>query len=324
MTFDRVPSANEEARRGLNSSFGRDSSTRMDSILAIDNCCCSQNRVMRKRVNFSMSRNVSPFASRYRFRSHSVPFQDNTILCIRSAVCNAISLFVGRDAADRLWKAEASGIAVSERRMNYAPSVHHFTHVQRAIRADHHGTVSLYHVPRPPRAFIQGRSSSRLPLWRSSDVSWFLRLFRGSQAGVYVLRITDIHHVQHAVCVDARMEPALIYDCAERYATQLKDTSLHLFCPAGDPNKFHYFDDVRLLSRTNRHRRGANQSPGQEKKPKNVRRDNSSGNLPMTREPTRVGVLLEANTDNSCIRDSISLNHLQSSTCVIAKFIAPT
>lgn len=104
MTFDRVPSANEESRRGFNSAFGRDCSTRIDAILAIDNCC-SQNRDKRKRVNFAMSRNVSPLASRYLSMSHSLPFQDNTILCIRSAVCNAMSLFVGRDAADHLWKA---------------------------------------------------------------------------------------------------------------------------------------------------------------------------------------------------------------------------
>ena len=54
MTFDRVPSANEEVRRGFDSAFGRGSSTRMDTILGMDNCC-SQNRGKKKRVNFAMS-----------------------------------------------------------------------------------------------------------------------------------------------------------------------------------------------------------------------------------------------------------------------------
>ncbi|CDF33335.1 unnamed protein product [Chondrus crispus] len=272
MTFDRVPSANGIARRGFNSSFGKECSTRMDAILAIDNWC-SQNRGKRKRVNFAMSRNVSPLASRYLCTSRTVAFQDNTVLCIRSAVCNAMFLVVGRSAADRLWVAEAARVAAFERQMDYFPSVHHFTHIQRVIRADHHGTVSLDHVAPPPGAFIQGRSSSRLPLWRSSAFSWLLRLPR-EQAGVYVLRITDVNHLQHAVCIDARTEPALIYDCAERFAMQLKDTSLRLCCPAADPTKFQYFDDVRLLRRTARQRRDANQSPGRERKSKKVRRGN--------------------------------------------------
>lgn len=74
------------------------------------------------------------------------------------------------------------------------------------------------------------------------------------------------------------MEPALIYDCAERYAMQLKDTSLRLCCPAADPNKFQYFDDVRLSRRAPKQHRGANQNPGQGMKPKKVRRGNRGAN----------------------------------------------
>ena len=244
MSFDRVPSANDTARRGFNSSFGKECSTRMVAILAIDNWC-SQNREKRKRVNFAMSRNVSPLASRYLSTSRTVLFQDNTVLCTRSAVCNTMSLVLGRSAADRLWMAEAARVAAFERRMNYSPSVHHSTHVQRVIRADHHGTVSLDRVAPPPGAIIEGRSSSKLPLWRSSDVSWLVCMPRG-QAGVYVLRITDVNHLRHAVCVDARTEPGLIYDCAERFAMQPKDTSLRLCCPAADPTKFQYFKDMRF------------------------------------------------------------------------------
>ena len=272
MNFDRVLYANETARRSFNSSFGKDCSTRMDAILAIDNWC-SQNGGKRKRVNFAMSRNVSPLASRYLSTSWTVAFQNNTVLCIRYAVCNAMSLVVSRSAADRLWTAEAARVAAFERPMNYSPSGHHFTHVQRVIRADHHGTVSLDRVAPPPGAIIQGRSSSKLPLWRSSDVSWLLRLPRG-QASVYVLRITDVIHLRHAVCIDARTEPGLIYDCAERFAMQLKDTSLRLCCPAADPTKFQYFDDVRFLRRTTRLHRDTNQRTGQERKSKKVRRGN--------------------------------------------------
>ena len=268
MTFDRVPSANETARRGLNSSFGKECSTRMDAILAIDNWC-SQNRRKRKRVNFAMTRKVSPLASRYLSTSRTVAFQDNTVLCIRSAVCNDMSLVLDRSAADRLWMAEAARVAAFKRRMNFSPSVHHFTHVQWVIRADHHGTVSLDRVAPPPGAITQGRSSSKLPLWCSSDVSWLLRLPR-RQAGVYVLRITDANHLRQVVCIDARMEPGLIYDCAELFAMQLNETSPRFCCPAADRTKFQYFDDMRFLCRTTRLHGDANQRLGQDSRPKKV------------------------------------------------------
>lgn len=182
MTLDHVPSANEPVRLGF-ISFGRDCLTCLDAILAIDNWC-SQNRGEKKRVNFAMSRSVSPLACRYLSMFRPIPFQDDTVLCIWSAVCNSISLIVGCDASDRLWMVEAARIAVFERWMNYASIVHQFTHVERVIRAHHHGTVSLDHVVPPPGAFIQGMSSSRLTLSRSSDVSWLLRLSRGAQAGL--------------------------------------------------------------------------------------------------------------------------------------------
>ncbi|CDF38263.1 unnamed protein product [Chondrus crispus] len=278
MTFDRVPSENEDARRGFNSAFGRDSSTRMDAILAIDNWC-SQNRGKKKRVNYAMSRNVSPLASRYFTKSQPVPFQDNTILCLRSAVCNAISLVAGRRAADRVWAAESERVTEFERRKNYSPSVHHFTHVQRTLQADYHGTVSLDHVVPPPGSTVHGRSSARSPLWRSSDVSWLLRLSTSVEAGVYVLRLNDIHRFQHAICLDARSEPALIYDCAERYAMQLTSSSLRLCCPAGDPTKFQYFDDMRVVHRMAKRDRSDGKSLGQEHKKKRVRRGNRGPTL---------------------------------------------
>ncbi|CDF37833.1 unnamed protein product [Chondrus crispus] len=279
MTFDHVLGANENVRRGFNSAFGRDSLTRTDAILAIDNWC-SQNRGKKKRVNYAMSRNVSPLASRYFTRSQPVPFQDNTILCLRSAVCAAISLVAGWRAANRVWTAESKRVSEFERRKNYSSSVHQFNHVQRALQADYHGTISLIrdHVKPPPGSFVHGRSSSRSPLWRS-DVGWLLRLSTTVEAGVYVLRLNDIHGFQHAICLNARTEMALINDCAERYAIQLTGSSLRLCCPAGDPTKFQYFDGIRVVHGMAKRDRSGGKGLGQEHK-KRVRRGNRGPTLP--------------------------------------------
>lgn len=282
MSFDRLPPSTGR-RSGFNSLFGKAYCTREDAILGIDNWCI-QNIGRERTVNRALSRSPAVLAPCYLDRSIAVPYQDNTILCLRSAVCNAMALLVDRQAADRLWCGESTRVRAFEREHGYEPSVHHFTHVQQTLRNHHPGTITLDHVRPPPGANIYKYSRGGMPHWRSEDVGRFLELAAHNPA-MYVLRINDVHHRQHAICVDARSPAALIYDCAEEHAMRLTDTSFRLCCPAGDPSKFQSFDDVRLVRATVKQKK--DRDAGDESARKRVRRSRHRSAKPQDTESAK-------------------------------------
>ena len=71
-------------------------------------------------------------------------------------------------------------------------------------------------------------------------------------AGVYVLRTWDYRGLKHAICIDARYWPSLIYDCAEPHPLKLEREALLLCCGDGNPRDFNKFDDVRRVLRVGR------------------------------------------------------------------------
>ena len=78
--------------------------------------------------------------------------------------------------------------------------------------------------------------------------------------GVYIVRIHDVYDRKHAVCLDLRSSPGIIYDSAEAYALTLCEESFRMCCGEADPAKYKGFDDLRLVrviqeSRTKRNRR---------------------------------------------------------------------
>jgi len=74
------------------------------------------------------------------------------------------------------------------------------------------------------------------------EAAFFLRRRR---PGVYVLRVADSGGNQHAICIDNREEPGLIYDSSEEYAMILSGDSLRV-CVEKD-TEYSGVDDIRAV-----------------------------------------------------------------------------
>lgn len=56
-------------------------------------------------------------------------------------------------------------------------------------------------------------------------------------AHVYLLRVWDLNWLQHAIFLDATVDPALLIDCAEPHPLFLTREFLRPCCDSGDPGR---------------------------------------------------------------------------------------
>lgn len=66
---------------------------------------------------------------------------------------------------------------------------------------------------------------------------------------VYVLTVADTSGSKHAICLDARVSPVLIYDDAESKAIKFTQPDvLNICCPSPNKDEYAHFQDLRTVN----------------------------------------------------------------------------
>ena len=99
------------------------------------------------------------------------------------------------------------------------------------------------------------------------DVGFFVNR---TEPGVFLLRIAETQGALHAVCVDNRSAPGMIFDCVEREALELSSEALKLCVGSGAVLKG--IDDVRRVVVHNSKLDGSSKKRGRSKSERRAKR----------------------------------------------------
>ena len=210
-------------------SFGRVS--RVENMVMIDKFC-SRFPGRRLRLNRAMSRFPSKRAPDH-FSNRTVRFGDKGDECVRAAIANALYISDATSLALRFFKAEIERDAKFKAKHGYRMVVRDNNDIVKELQGTY-GGVDLDFVKRK----VGGKSVSV----RNFSPSFFTRR---EVEGVFVLRLIDKSRSSHAICIDTREDPGLVYDCSESFAMKLCDESISL-C-VGDGEELQEIDDVRRV-----------------------------------------------------------------------------
>ena len=215
------------------------------SLIASLDAWCYKHPGKKKRVNVAMARVPSPEAPDFFVGTPRnrlvVPVQDFTNNCLRAAAANGIALVCDFDTADRFFRRELARDEEERLIRGYCTSVLDFGSVSKAIADRDPSTVTLPRVAIP--FFDLGAPDSRSRQW-----VW-LREKLSREPDVYVVRVWSRDGLKHAISIDSRTKPGLIYDSSEAFVMSLESRAFFLGCSTSKSSDLSAFDDLRRVRR---------------------------------------------------------------------------
>ena len=201
---------------------------RIERIIEIDSWC-SKHKGEAWIEDRAMARPPSEYAIEHFMMDYFVLYRDHVDECLRAALANAVVLTHGRDLAVHYWKSEMKKVKKERHEFGYRRRIRDFKDLQKGFSARYCKYTQFQKVS-------LSRLHALLELPENSETQ-----------GVYLARVSDVHGRRHAVAIDAKSSPGLIFDSAEEFAMDLNEESFKLCCGEADPAFYHSFDDVRRI-----------------------------------------------------------------------------
>lgn len=194
------------------------------------------------------SRASSRLARRY-FTDVTTPFMDRGAHCMRAALANAIHALGIKEFAEEFWDKEKRRCQKCSDENGYYPRLFSFGCYSSLLLNIYPRTFGLSKIKPPEDVPSRRVSRSRVCPWANVSPSYLMRLADNPETSkVYILSVVDSSGAKHAICLDARYSPPLIFDCAERKVMEFRRPEvLSICCPSPKKNEYDYFDDLRVV-----------------------------------------------------------------------------